>query len=59
MKCCFIGDDELKMLYLESWNNLKGRNMHKFWRSTLDLENKQLLDLLQLDLGKTFFFLFC
>lgn len=45
------GDQSLKMLYLESWKDLKGRNVHRFWRSTLDLENAQLIQLLGLDLG--------
>ncbi|GFU27108.1 hypothetical protein NPIL_575101 [Nephila pilipes] len=46
-----LADTSLKMLYLESWNGLKGRNMHRFWRSCLDQQNTQLVQLLGLDLG--------
>ncbi|XP_035217278.1 AT-rich interactive domain-containing protein 2-like isoform X2 [Stegodyphus dumicola] len=45
-------DNSLKMLYLENWKDLKGRNMHRFWRSTLDLQNTHLAQLLGLDLGE-------
>lgn len=38
-------------MYLECWKGLKGRNVHRFWRSCIDLENKDLLELLGLDLG--------
>ncbi|XP_054721643.1 LOW QUALITY PROTEIN: AT-rich interactive domain-containing protein 2-like [Uloborus diversus] len=47
-----LDDDSFKMLYLESWKDLKGRNMHRFWRSTLDVQNLQLVQLLGLDLGE-------
>ncbi|GFS34275.1 hypothetical protein TNIN_210001 [Trichonephila inaurata madagascariensis] len=46
-----LGDTSLKMHYLESWKGLKGRNMHRFWRSCLDLRNTQLVQLLGLDIG--------
>lgn len=39
------------MMYLESWKDVKGRNMHRFWRSTLDQQNTQLVQLLGLELG--------
>ncbi|CAL1263528.1 unnamed protein product [Larinioides sclopetarius] len=46
-----LADSSLKMLYLESWKGLKGRNVYRFWRSCLDLKNTQLVQLLGLDLG--------
>ncbi|KAG8198532.1 hypothetical protein JTE90_026435 [Oedothorax gibbosus] len=44
-------DNYLKMLYLESWRGLKGRDMYRFWRSSLDYQNPQLLQILGLDIG--------
>ncbi|XP_055929497.1 AT-rich interactive domain-containing protein 2-like isoform X2 [Argiope bruennichi] len=46
-----LADSSLKMLYLESWKGLRGRNVYRFWRSCLDLKNTQLVQLLGLDLG--------
>ncbi|GIY39725.1 hypothetical protein CDAR_271671 [Caerostris darwini] len=46
-----LADNSFKMLYLESWKDLKGRDMHRFWRSCLNLQNSQLVQILGLDLG--------
>ncbi|GFY37340.1 hypothetical protein TNIN_33391 [Trichonephila inaurata madagascariensis] len=47
-----VWQEDLKMLYLESWKDLEGRNMHRFWRSTVDLQSYTFLKLLGLELGE-------
>ncbi|GIX67368.1 hypothetical protein CDAR_228851, partial [Caerostris darwini] len=45
------GPTSLKILYLDSWKDLKGRNMHRFWQNTVDWRNYPFLKSLGLDLG--------
>ncbi|GFT87253.1 hypothetical protein NPIL_289681 [Nephila pilipes] len=47
-----VWQEDLKMLYLESWKDLEGRNMHRFWRSTVDSQSYSFLKLLGLELGE-------
>ncbi|GIY46242.1 AT-rich interactive domain-containing protein 2 [Caerostris extrusa] len=44
------GPTSLKILYLDSWKDLKGRNMHRFWQNTVDWRNYPFLKSLGLDL---------
>ncbi|GBL86103.1 AT-rich interactive domain-containing protein 2, partial [Araneus ventricosus] len=46
------GPSSLKSLYLENWKDLEGRNMQRFWQSTLDLQNSPFLKTLGFDLGE-------
>ncbi|XP_015928872.1 AT-rich interactive domain-containing protein 2 isoform X1 [Parasteatoda tepidariorum] len=46
------GETSLKFLFLQSWKGLKGRKMQRFWKSTLDLRNTLLVQLLDIDLGE-------
>ncbi|XP_054724087.1 AT-rich interactive domain-containing protein 2-like [Uloborus diversus] len=45
-------DAALKTLYLESWRDVKGRNMAWFWRSVLNIRNDQLAEFLGSDLNE-------
>ncbi|XP_055950042.1 AT-rich interactive domain-containing protein 2-like isoform X2 [Argiope bruennichi] len=46
------GPSSLKSLYLENWKDIEGRNMQRFWQSTLDLQNSPFLKTLGFDFGE-------
>lgn len=44
-------DPTFEAMYLSTWKHLKGRNMRRFWRNALDLNNQQLMEILGCNVG--------